>query len=72
MGLVEGLLNGMERSAIRSQALDGRDLVSLRLDGEHQAGADRRAVEKHSAATAHAVLAPDVCAGEADVMPDVV
>src|SRR5438132_695561 len=72
VGLVEGLLNGMERGAVRGQALDGRDLVALRLDGEHQAGADRHAVEKYRAAPAHAVLAADVRTGEAEVVPQVI
>jgi hypothetical protein len=45
VALVESLLNGMERSVRRNQALDGRHLVPFGLHREHQARSDGRAVE---------------------------
>src|SRR5207245_137815 len=38
--------------------------AALRLDREHQAGADSGAVDDHGAGAAHAVLAADVGAGQ--------
>ncbi len=40
-----------------ASAFDGRDLVSVRLHREHQAGAHRLAVDQHGAGAADAVLA---------------
>ncbi len=56
----------MQRVRPRRQALDGGDLGAVRLDGQHEAGTDRRAVEEDGAGAAHAVLAPDVGAGESE------
>src|SRR5712692_5848215 len=67
VSLAECGLERMQRiappRAVR-QTLDCRDVVSIRLDGEHQAGAYRLAVQQHRTGAAHAVLAPDVRAGE--------
>src|SRR5450759_5791436 len=62
----------MQRSAVNRQALDGRHVVVLGLDCEHQAGTYGHAVEQHRAAPAHAVLATDMSAGQAQVMAEVV
>jgi hypothetical protein len=69
---VEGLLHGMQRCVRRRQSLDGRDLVALGLNREHQARSHRRAIEKDGAAAADAVLAPDVRARETEVVAQVV
>src|SRR5437773_11902752 len=57
--LYEGALQRMQLFALR-QSLDGADLLSLRLDREHQAGPHRLAVDDHRARTADAVLASGV------------
>src|SRR5450631_151098 len=62
----------MQWTALNRQALDCRHLVVLGLDSEHQAGTYGHAVEQHGAAPAHAVLATDVSAGQAEVMAEVV
>src|SRR6266702_4699360 len=51
-----------------SEALHGLDLVAARLDGEHEAGADRLAVQQDGAGAAHPVLASDVRSGEAQLV----
>src|SRR2546426_3825402 len=48
-----------------SEALHRLDLVAVRLDGEHEAGADRLAVQQDGAGPAHPVLTSDVRSGEA-------
>src|SRR5438094_9257532 len=50
------------------QPLDRRDVVSIHLDGEHQAGAHRLAVQQHRTGAAHAVLASNVGAGETQLV----
>jgi hypothetical protein len=72
VALVKRLLDGVQWSALRGKALDSRHLVALGLDGEHQAGAHRRAVQQDRAAAAHAVLAADVGAGQPEVVAKVV
>jgi len=72
MTFVKRLLHRMQRSAICGEALDRCHLVALRLHGEQQAGTHGRPVEQHRAAPAHAVLAPDVGAGQAQVVAKVV
>src|SRR5712692_8906818 len=69
MGLAERRLERMQRiaRAVR-QTLDCHDVVPIRLDGEHQAGADRLSIQQHGAGAAHAVLAPDVRAGESQLV----
>ena len=43
--------------------------ASFRLDGKHQAGAHRAAVNNHRAGAADAMLAADMRAGEQEVVP---
>src|SRR5450756_1478389 len=62
----------MQWSAVNRQALDCRHLVVLGLDREHEAGTHRGAIEQYRAAAAHAVLAADMSAGQAEVMAEVV
>src|SRR5881296_1957404 len=50
------------------EALDGGDRVTVRLHREHQARPHRLAVEQHGAGAAHPVLAPDVRAGEPELV----
>src|SRR4051812_23982272 len=50
------------------ERLDGAHVVSVDLDGEHQAGAHGLAVELHGARPADAVLAAHVGSGEAQVV----
>src|SRR5213596_1800061 len=57
VSLAERGLKRMQRVARAvSKALHGLDLVAVRLDGEHEAGADRLAVQQHGAGAAHPVL----------------
>src|SRR3989449_1858026 len=51
-----------------SEALHRLDLVAVRLDGEHEAGADRLAVQQDGAGAAHPVLTSDVRSGEAQLV----
>jgi hypothetical protein len=69
---VKRLLHRMQGRVRRRQALDGGDLMSLGLDREHQARADRHSIEQHRAAPANAVLAPNVRAGKAEVVAEVI
>jgi len=59
----ERLLERMQPAAGR-QALDGHDLVPVRLRREEQAGAHRQPVIEHGAGAADAVFAPDMGAGQ--------
>jgi hypothetical protein len=68
VALGEGLLHRAEVLGVVADALDRRHLVALRADGEHQARAHRLPVDEHGARPAHAVLAADVGAGEAEVV----
>src|SRR3989449_387307 len=69
VSLAERGLKGMQRVARAvSEALHGLDLVAVRLDGEHEAGADRLAVHQDGAGAAHPVLASDVRSGEAQLV----
>jgi hypothetical protein len=72
MALVERLLHRVQRRATWREAFDGRHVVALGLDREHQARPHRRAIEQHGAAPADAVLAADVRAGQAEVVAEVV
>ena len=67
--LVKGLLERMER-AVHHQALDGDELGAVGLDGEHQAGPGGLAIDEDGAGAADAVLAPDMGAGEAEVLAE--
>src|SRR4029453_18470802 len=51
-------------------ALDGEDIVAVRLHRKHQAGACRALVEQNGAGAANAVLAAKVRAGETKLMAD--
>src|SRR6059036_1703555 len=69
VSLAERGLKRMQRVARAvSKALHGLDLVAVRLDGEHEAGADRLAVQQDGAGAAHPVLASDVRSGEAQLV----
>jgi UDP-N-acetylglucosamine enolpyruvyl transferase len=72
MTLVKSLLDRVQRLTVAREALDGRHVMALRLHGQHQARPHRRAVEQHRAASAHAVLAADMRAGQAEVVAEVV
>ena len=65
----EGALQGMGLLTI-GEALDGADLGAIALDGEHQAGAHRGAVDDHGAGAANAVLASEVGSGLAAFLAD--
>src|ERR1700730_14865516 len=52
------------------QPLDGADLAAVGLHAEHQAGPGRGAVDQHGARPADAVLAAQVGAGVAEVVPE--
>src|ERR671914_212570 len=58
----ESLLQRMQLVA-GCQTLDGANLLSLRLDGKHQAGTDGLAVNDHSAGAADTVLAANMRSG---------
>jgi hypothetical protein len=72
VAFVESLLDGVQRCSLGSETFDCHQVVALGLNGEHQARADRRAVEQDGAAAAHTVLAPYVRAGQAEVVAKVV
>ena len=57
-------------SPSRGESLDRRDRCAPRLDREHEARPDRLAVDQHGARPAHAVLAPEVRASEAEVLAE--
>jgi hypothetical protein len=69
MALPETLLNRMEL-AIVGEPLDGRDVGTLRLHGEHGAGFDRGAVDVDRTCPAIAGLATDVGPRQMKVLPD--
>src|SRR5262249_40996086 len=54
------------------QTFDGADRLAVGLHGEHQATANRSTVDQNRAGAAHAMLASDVSAGEAAILPDCV
>jgi hypothetical protein len=58
----------MELAIGRCQVFDGANLVAIQLHGQHQARADRLAIEQHGAGTAHPVLTTDVGAGQPEVV----
>src|SRR5690242_8695027 len=63
----KGLLQAVEL-AFAGESLDGRHLLPVGLHREHQAGACGAALDEHGARAAHAVLAADVRAGEAELV----
>src|SRR5712691_1366690 len=68
--VAERLLQRMQLLVARRDALDGEDVVAVRLHREHQAGARRIAVEQDGAGAAHAVLAAEMGAGQAEIVAD--
>src|SRR6202044_3794672 len=52
------------------QAFDGADLLAFGLHGEHQTGANRRAVDQHRTGAANPVFAADVRAGLPAILAD--
>jgi hypothetical protein len=67
--LDEGVLQWMQHITI-GQALDSPDLLSLRLDGEHEAGADWQAVNEYRTTAAYAMLATDMRPRQAAIVPN--
>jgi hypothetical protein len=67
VGVLQRLLERVH-GPVAGQALDGAHLVAVGLDPEHEAGAHGLVVEEHRARPAHAVLAPEVRAGEPQVV----
>ncbi len=59
----ERLLDGMEFARL-AQALHRRDLVALRVDGQHRAGVDGLPVQQHGARAAGAAIADALGAGK--------
>jgi hypothetical protein len=70
MVLLERLLQRMKRLVVRREALDRPDRRTFGLDGEDEARADRFAVELNCAHAADPVLAPEVGARQAAVIPE--
>src|SRR5258708_5074053 len=68
MIVAERLLQRMQCLRVDRDALDGHDLVAVGLHREHQARPRRIAVEQNRAGAAHAVLAAEMGAGEAELM----
>jgi hypothetical protein len=64
----EGLLNRVQLGTIR-KALNRRDLVALRLDGEHHATLNRFAIEQHGTGTALTRLTANVGPGQTKLIP---
>src|SRR5712675_2421814 len=60
--LTEGGLQRGQR-VVRRETLDGDHAASLRLDRQHQAGADCGAVDDDRACPAHAMLAAEMGSG---------
>ena len=65
----EGLLHRMQPVAI-SQALDGPDLLTVGLHGEHQAGAHRFVIDNDCAGAADTMLATDMGSGQSAIFTD--
>src|SRR3989441_12778281 len=65
----EADLQHAHRAVGPRQAFDGGHAVPVRLHCIHKAGPDRLAVEHHRARAADAVLAADVSAGKAQLLP---
>ena len=55
-GVDKRLLDGVERRGVRGEALDGDDVVPLRLCRQDEARSDEGAVEEHGARAALALL----------------
>ena len=70
MAVAKRRLDGRQLAVGRSDALDGGDFCALCLDGEHQARSHGCPVDEHRAGPAHAVLAPEMRAGEVAPFPE--
>ncbi len=68
MGFAERILDHAELARRGREAFDGRDLIAVGLDREHQAGAHRLAIDQHGAGTADAVLAAGMGAVEQKIL----
>ena len=62
--VAECLLHCGESAVGVPESLDRGDLAAIGLNREHQARADRGAVDQHRACSAHAVLASQVSTGQ--------
>src|SRR5579885_3179197 len=69
MIIAERLLQRVQRLAVGRDAFDRHDLVAVGLHREHQARAGRTAVEQNGAGAADAVLAAQMRAGKAQIVP---
>jgi hypothetical protein len=67
--LAEGGLQRIQL-AVLGKPFNRGDLMTIGLHGEHEAGTNRRSIEKDRAGTADAVLAPDMGAGETNVVTE--
>src|SRR5262249_44517408 len=70
MVFMEGLLQGMQLVGRGRDALDGENIMAVRLHREHQAGTRRAIIEEDRACPANAVLAAEMGAGEAELVAD--
>src|SRR5581483_7485976 len=64
----ERLLNRMQRAVGIRHALDRLDTAVVRLNREHYAGPDRLSVDLHGASAADPVLAPEMGAGQVEIL----
>ena len=65
---------GLERAkfAALGKPFDRADVATLRLRREHEAGSHRRAIDNYRAGAADAVLAPEMRAGEFELLAQTV
>ena len=68
MIVAERLLQRVQLGGVGRDALDREEIVPVRLDGEHEAGAHGQAVDQDGAGAAHAMLASQMRAGEAELV----
>jgi hypothetical protein len=69
MAVAKGLLEGVKWIP-SAQSFHRGHLTAFGLYGEDQTGSDCLAVQENGAGSAHAVLAPDVGAGEFEIMAE--
>src|SRR5438874_1510167 len=65
----ECLLQHRETAGLRCEPFDGADAGAVSLHGKRKTRPRGYAVDVDGAGTAHPVLAADVCAGEAEFVP---
>src|SRR5258708_35086207 len=70
MMLMESLLQGVQLIGRRRDALDGENIMAVRLHREHQAGTRRAGIAKDGACPADALLASQTGAGDAELVAD--